>query len=67
MVSSRWRSRLKFLKLAIVLAVLAAAVAIGISLFMRSFYTYAPEDFEPKDLHRGAYIERGGSAQEGSR
>jgi cytochrome c-type biogenesis protein CcmE len=67
MLSRRWRSRMKFWELAIVLAVIAAALAIGISLFMRSFYSYAPGHFEPKDVHRGTYLERGGSSQDSTR
>jgi hypothetical protein len=62
MLHRRWRRQLGFLKLAIVLALLAAALAVAGGFFLRSFYSYAPEDFEPKDMPRGRHLERGGGS-----
>jgi hypothetical protein len=55
---SRWRQRLGFWKVAVILSVLAAALAVGMSMYVRSLYTYAPDHFEPKDLQRGYHLEQ---------
>lgn len=55
-----WRkiTTLKFWVVAIVLCILAALAAIGLSRFLEAFYSYAPASYEPKDLTRGEQVER---------
>jgi hypothetical protein len=62
MLRRRWKRSLAFWRVALVLAVLAAVLAIGTSMFVRSLYTYSPGHFEPKDFQRGYHLEEGGEA-----
>ena len=47
----------KFWGLALALALLAAAAALGVSLFLRAFSSHDLTGYEPKDIQRGEYLE----------
>ena len=42
----------------VILSVLAALAALGLSRFIESFYSYTPSVYEPKDLTREQHIEK---------
>ena len=58
MAWSRWRESLKFWQLAAALALLAALIALGVSMVIRSVYVQNPAWYEPKDFPRGELIEK---------
>jgi hypothetical protein len=64
MLSNRWRRRLKFWQLAVVMSAVAALIAIAVAMFFRSFYAHESRHFEPKDMPRGTYLERSGASQQ---
>lgn len=55
-----WRkiTTVKFWGAVVVLCVLAALAALGLSRFVQSFYSYSPSSYEPKDITRGEHLER---------
>jgi len=63
MAWSRWRERLKFWQLAAALALLAALIAVGISVVIKSIYKHDLRDYEPKDTPRGELIEKNKGSQ----
>ena len=54
----RWKARPKFWGFAIALALLAAAAALGVSLFLKAFSKHDLTGYEPKDTPREIYLER---------
>lgn len=55
-----WRklSPVKFWVGVVVLSVLAALAALGLSRLIESFYSYSPSVYEPKDLTREQSMEK---------
>ena len=51
-LSARWRRRLKWSELLVVLALLTACLALGLSYFLRSYYGHNAKGYEPFDTQR---------------
>ena len=58
-MSWRKKTTVKFWGVVVVLCLVAALAAMGLNRFIKSFYSYAPGSYEPKDPPREEYIERG--------
>jgi len=58
-MSWRKKTTVKFWGVVVVLCLVAALTALGLSRFIKSFDSYAPSSYEPKDPPRGEYLERG--------
>ena len=54
----RWKARPKFWGFAIALALLAAGIALGISVFLKAFSSHNLTGYEPRDTPREVYLER---------
>lgn len=48
----KWRKRLKFLGLTLVLCALGVVVTLALSRLITAFYSYVPHQYEPKDQAR---------------
>lgn len=59
MIPRRWRSRLRFSKSTISLAVLAALIALGLTFFVRAYYSYNQNEYRPFDAGREKVILEG--------
>ena len=57
-MSWRKKTSVKFWGAVVVLCLLAALTALGLSRFIEAFYSYAPSSYEPKDLTRGERLDR---------
>ncbi len=58
-MSWRRKTTVKFWGVVVVLCFVAALMAVGLDRFIKSFYSYAPSSYEPKDPPREEYLERG--------
>ncbi len=58
MAYRRWKARTKFLGLVLALALLGAGAALGISLFLKGFYSHSLTGYEPRDIPRQEHLER---------
>ena len=52
MIPRRWRAKLRFSKATVALAVISALVALGLVIFLRSYYNYNPNEYRPFDGER---------------
>lgn len=58
MSRSRWRKRLRFLGLALLLCAVGVVIALTLSRFFNAFYSNIPLGYEPKDSSRGKTLEQ---------
>jgi len=54
----RHRYGLKFWGVVIVLCALAAIATMGMNRFIQSFYSYSPQQYEPKEFSREEVLEK---------
>lgn len=56
MISRRWKKKLRFSEATIVLAVIAALVALGLTFFFRTYFAYNSQEYRPFDGQREKVI-----------
>ena len=54
----RWKRRLQFGEVIVVLSVLTALLALGLAIFLRSYYSHDPKGYQPLDIMRGKQLEQ---------
>ena len=52
MIPRRWKAKLRVSEATVALAVIAALVGLGLAIFLRSYYTYNPNEYRPFDRER---------------
>ncbi|MBX3234830.1 MAG: hypothetical protein KF814_01645 [Nitrospiraceae bacterium] len=63
----RWKRRLHFGEIVVVLSVVTALLALGLAMFLRSYYVHDLKGYQPLDLMRGKQLEqKPGSSSTGS-
>ena len=58
MSRTRWRKRLRFLGLALLLCAVGVVIALALSRFFNAFYSNIPLGYEPKDSSREKTLEQ---------
>lgn len=59
MIPRRWKSRLRVSEAAVSLALLAALIALGLAVFLKSYYSYDQNEYRPFDAGREKTILEG--------
>lgn len=54
----RWKRRLRFGEIVVVLSVLTAVLALAFALFLRSYYDQKLRGYQPLDMVRGKQLEQ---------
>ncbi|GKS58655.1 hypothetical protein YTPLAS18_21820 [Nitrospira sp.] len=57
-LSAGWRRRLKWSELIVVLALLTACLAMGVSYFLRTYYGHNANGYEPFDTQREQQMQK---------
>ena len=52
MISRRWKAKFRVSEATVVLAIISALVALGLAIFLRSYYSYNPSEYRPFDGER---------------
>jgi len=57
-VRRRWKRRLRFGEVVVVLSLLTAVLALALTLFLRSYYDQKSRGYQPLDIVRGKQLEQ---------
>lgn len=52
MIPRRWKTKFRVSEATVALAIIAALVALGLAIFLRSYYSYNPNEYRPFDRER---------------
>ncbi len=65
MSRTRWRKRLRFIGLALMLCAVGVVMALVLGRFFNAFYSNIPVGYEPKDSSRGKTLEQSPAGKTG--
>lgn len=65
MSRTRWRKRLRFLGLVLMLCAVGVVIALAVSRFFNAFYSNIPLGYEPKDSSREKTLEQSPAEKSG--
>jgi len=57
-VKRRWKRRLRFGEIVVALSLVTALLALGLAMFLRSYYIHDLKGYQPLDLMRGKQLEQ---------
>ena len=52
MIPRRWKAKFRVSEATVALAIISALVALGLAIFLRSYYSYSPNEYRPFDGER---------------